>query len=125
MKSSVNTMHHQDSDWLRELDFYKLETGILTKRLEEVVSQNTAEDIRAGVEHLQNRFILLRERLDTIAHNIRIRERLVEQEAIAKPGHTNEHSKTVNENLQRDMKDFTASFADTRFELNEFVAKYL
>jgi hypothetical protein len=118
-------MHHQDTDWLRELDFYKLETGILTKRLEEIVTKNTAEDIRAGVEHLQNRFIMLRERLDSIAHNIHIRERLVEQEAAGKPGHINEHSKKVNDNLQKDMKDFTSSFADTRFELNEFVAKYL
>jgi hypothetical protein len=125
MEASLNTLHHQDTDWLRELAFYKVEIGILTKRLEEIISKNADEDVRAGVEHLQNRFILLRERLDTLKHNIRVRERLVDQLVMEKPGHINHHTKTVSNHIQSDMKDFATSFADTRFELNEFAAMYL
>ena len=125
MKASLNTLHHQDSDWLRELDFYKEETSILTKRLEEIVSKNTAQDIRAGIEHLQNRFILLRERHDILAHNIRTREDAIEELAKEKPEHITEHTNKVNDKIHADIKEFAATFADTRFELNQFLAKYL
>ena len=47
MKASINSLHHQTSDWLRELDFYKEELNILRKRLEEVAAKNTSKDIMA------------------------------------------------------------------------------
>lgn len=39
MKTSINSLHHQQGDWLRELAFYNLELSILDKRLNEVKSK--------------------------------------------------------------------------------------
>ncbi|MDB5284751.1 MAG: hypothetical protein JWO06_3826 [Bacteroidota bacterium] len=125
MKASINSLHHQDQDWLRELEFYKAEISILTKRLEEVGSKNTVEKVTSQVEHFQNKFVVLSEQLDTLHHDIKERETGVEDIAKAKPEHINEHFNKVKDEVHARMKDIAADFADTRFEFNRFLAATL
>ena len=125
MKASVNALHHQDIDWLRELDFYKGEIAILTKRLEEVIVANTHIEVTSQVEHFQNKFIALREVIDTLGHDIKGREASVERSAEKKPEHINEHTSKLNNELFDRMKSLAADFATTRFELNQFLFKAL
>src|SRR5690349_12064055 len=73
MKASLNTLHHQSQDWLRELEFYKDELTILSNRLNEVATGNTNKEILAQTEHYLNRFVILRERLDTLKHDVNLR----------------------------------------------------
>ena len=123
MKASLNSLHHQVSGWLRETDFYKQETAILEKRLEEVASKNTAPEISAQVEHFQNRFIITKEQLDILAHDLRKEESVVEEKAKQAPEHTNEKYTPVFDKMQARMKEFTTGFADMRFEFNAFLSK--
>ena len=123
MKASLNNLHHQDIDWLRELDFYREEIATLVSRLEEVASKNTGKEVVAQVEHFQNKFIMLREQLDILHHDIKTRENEVEAVAKERPEHIDEHFKTVKNKTLGRMKDFTGGFADTRFEFNKFLAK--
>ena len=51
MKATLNTLHHQDGDWMRELEFYKEEIAILTGRLEEASTKNNSKDATGQVEH--------------------------------------------------------------------------
>jgi len=125
MKSSVNALHHQDIDWLRELDFYKGEIAILTKRLEEVIAANTHTEVTSQVEHFQNKFIVLREVIDTLGHDIKGREATVERAAEKKPDHITEHTTALNNELLNRMKDLATDVADSRFELNRFLSKTL
>src|ERR1700722_15126326 len=90
MKVSVDYLHHQGNDWLRELEFYKQELDILTKRLEEVAEKNTNKNVLAEVEKYQDRFIMLREQIDILHHNIGKRETNLEQQAKAHPTHIDE-----------------------------------
>ena len=41
MKNSISHLHAVCQDWTRELKFYKSETPIFKKRLEEIVQKNT------------------------------------------------------------------------------------
>jgi hypothetical protein len=123
MKTSVNSLHHQDIDWLRELDFYKGEIAILTKRLEEVITANTHIGVTSEVEHFQNKFIVLKEVIDTLGHDIKGREAAVERSAVKNPTHISEHTQTVNTELFNRMKNLAADFANSRFELNQFLFK--
>ena len=125
MKASINSLHHQDTDWLRELEFYKEEIAILTTRLEEVISKNTGQNVTAQVEHFQNKFLLLREDVDTLAHDVREREKGVENIAKDKPEHIGEHFNTVKDEIHGRMKELTGSVADLRFEFNKFLAATL
>ncbi|HWB62611.1 MAG TPA: hypothetical protein VG603_03800 [Chitinophagales bacterium] len=125
MKASLNSLHHQDSDWQRELEFYKEEIAILTTRLEEVTKENTGSDVMKEVEHFQNKFIMLREQVDTLHHDINVREQGVEAIAKEKPEHIDERFNKVKDSVLNRMKELAASVADTRFEFNRFLAKTL
>jgi predicted nucleic acid-binding Zn-ribbon protein len=125
MKTSISTLHHQGTDWLRELEFYKEEIAILTTRLEEVASKNTNKEVLAQVEHFQNKFIMLREQLDILKHDVNQRNEEVTELAKTRPEHINERFGTVNDKLLERMKDFAHSIADTRFEFNAFLSKTL
>ena len=125
MKASASTLHHQDIDWLRELDFYKGEIAILTKRLEEVINANTHTVVTSMVEHFQNKFIVLKEIIDTLGHDIKDREGAIERAAERNPTHTNEHAAASNNDLLTRMKNLATDVSDTRFELNKFLSKTL
>lgn len=125
MKTSISTLHHQGTDWLRELEFYKEELGILSTRLEEVVSKNTDKEVLAQVEHFQNKFIMLREQLDILKHDVNQRNEEVTELAKTRPEHINERIGTTSDKLLERVKDFARSIADTRFEFNSFLSKTL
>ena len=125
MKASINSLHHQDIDWLRELDFYKGEIAILTKRLEEIIVANTHTEVTSQVEHFQNKFIVLREVIDTLGHDIKAREGAVEKASEKNPTHVNEHTHAASSELFNRMKNLAADFATSRFELNQFLFKVM
>ncbi len=125
MKASLNFLHHQITDWLRETDFYKQEISILEKRLQEVAAKNTAQEVLAQVEHFQNKFILNKEQLDILSHDLRKEESAVEEKAKQTPEHTHEKFVPTQDKMQERMKMFASGFADLRFEFNSFLSKAL
>lgn len=118
-------MHHQNSDWLRELDFYKHEIGVLTTRLEEVSKANTGIDVNKKVEHFQNKFIVLNEQLDILNHDIKLKEEALELIIETKPEHIDEKAVQPNDIMLNRVNDLTKVIADTRFNFNKFLAETL
>jgi hypothetical protein len=125
MKVSINSLHHQTSDWLRELEFYKVELGILRKRLEEVAAKNTATAIMAQVEHFQNRFILIQEQIDTLHHENGERFGRIDQLAKLRPTHSEEKFEAGKDKMNDQVNDISASFRATRYEFNNFLSKVM
>jgi chromosome segregation ATPase len=123
MKTSISNLHHQASDWLRELDFYKEELNILTNRLGEVASKNTDKGVLAQVEHFQNKFIMLREQLDVLKHDANQRNEEINELAKTRPEHISERFSSTSDKLLERFKDYTRSIADTRYEFNVFLSK--
>ena len=56
MTSTLNSIHYQATDWLKELKFYSDDLNMLTERLDEVAGKNTNKDVMKQVEHFQNNF---------------------------------------------------------------------
>lgn len=125
MKASINSLHHQENDWLRELEFYNQELGILTKRLEEVAAKNTSKETLAQVEHFQNRFILLKEQHDILRHDNAARFDRINEMAKAVPEHIEEKFVADKDEMYKRMSDYFTSFRNTRFEFNNFLSKVL
>lgn len=125
MKTSLNALHHQGNDWLRELEFYKDELALLTTRLEEVASKNTDKGVLAQVEHFQNKFVLLRQQVDELKHDVNKRNSDVTELSKDKPTHVTENYVNANSKLQNGMLGLVQSIATTRFEFNEFLSKTL
>lgn len=125
MKTTLNHLHHQNADWLRELDFYKQEVALLTERLEEVASANTSMKVGQNVEHFQNKFIILKEQLDVLNHDIKLKEEALQLVIKTKPEHIDEKSALPDDVTQKRINDFMKNMADTRFEFNRFLSQAL
>ena len=67
-------LHHEHKIWQNELSFQRQEIGIFEQWLAEVAKKNTAIEVKMKVEHFQNQFILHREILDTLIHDIKVHE---------------------------------------------------
>ncbi len=125
MKTTLNNLHHQNTDWLRELDFYKHEMSVLTKRLEEVAKANTAMAVAQQVEHFQNKFIIIDEQLDILTHDVKIKEQVLMQVVETKPEHIDEKAVVPDSEMQNRVNDLFKNIGDTRFEFNRFLAEVM
>ena len=125
MKASINSLHHQEADWLRELEFYKMELTVLTKRLEEVTSKNTSNDLLAQVEHFQNRFIILKQQHDDLYKENQARSERLNEMAKLRPEHIDEKFVADKDEMNKKFKDFFSSFQNTRYEFNQFLSKVM
>jgi hypothetical protein len=68
--TAVPLLVAEHQDWLKAIDFYDNELDILENRLAEVAQKNTGLDAMIGVEHFQNQFIIQRNTIDELRHNI-------------------------------------------------------
>jgi hypothetical protein len=125
MKTSLNALHHQTTDWLRELQFYKDEIKLLQGRLGEVAAKNTAQEVLAQVDHFENKFIILNEQADILKHDVNQVNESVLAHAKANPTHLDEKYVPTATALLNRVSDYSKSVADTRFELNQFLSKTL
>jgi hypothetical protein len=69
-KVSISYFNNSHTDWLRALDFYKHELGVLKNRLTEVAGKNTAPEVMKEVEHFENQFKVQVDNIDRLKHNI-------------------------------------------------------
>lgn len=123
MKVSLNYLHHQTTDWIREINFYKDELNVLSKRLAEVAGANTNAEVMAQVEHFQNKFIVYKEQLDLLLHRLHAAETAIQNHIKSRPEHTHEKFLETTDALQQNVKDYTTGFSDMRFEFNKFLSK--
>jgi hypothetical protein len=125
MKTTLNQLHHQAIDWERELNFYKDELKILKNRLEEVVSNNTHQEVLAQAEHFQNKFIILGEQISMMQHDLNLRNDNVNKLVLESPEHIDERISVIRGGMLSQFKSLATSIADTRFEFNVYLSKVL
>ena len=68
---SITHMNNKHNDWLRALDFYKDELGIMKGRLTEIAGKNTAPDTMKQIEHFENQIKVQINNVDGLSHSIR------------------------------------------------------
>lgn len=123
-KAFIYDQHLENQDWLKRLDFYKEELNILRERLDEVTSKNNQAEFLKSVEHFQNQFIIQRNHIDELAHQIKANEHVLVAEITANPVAV-DHRKLANHDDEADyMGFFEKNFAALRTEFNTFLAKW-
>lgn len=75
VKKSAMQLHIDHQLWASELKYFKEEFSILDKYLLEVAKKNTVKDAMPGLEQHQNKFILQREILDELLHEVNEHEK--------------------------------------------------
>ena len=121
----IYTQHEENKEWMSKVSFYKDEVEIMRNRLGEIVTKNTSKEVTAQVEHFQNKFVLLRQQVDELKHDVNKRNSDVTELSKDKPTHVTENYVNANSKLQNGMLGLVQSIASTRFEFNEFLSKTL
>ncbi len=94
-KLRLSALHFEHELWSMEVSFFKDELKLYQKWLEEVASKNTHEDVLKQVEHFQNQFIIQKNQLSVLKHQIKAHEQWLS-------GYAGEHPVAIDH----------ASFAD-------------
>ena len=124
-KENIFNQHEENTDWMNRLDFYKAEIDILKNLLGEVAEKNTAEDVQKQVEHYQNQFIVQRDNLDQLAHNIRLNEQKLQKEVTDNPVAV-DHRKMEYHQTEKEFIDFfETNFNEVRHDFKVFAAKWM
>lgn len=72
---SIRSLHLEYQLWTRELVFYKEEIKIFEDHLANILKRNNRNGVPASVEHFQNQFILQKEVIDFLKHDLHVSER--------------------------------------------------
>ena len=124
MKTSLGQLHHQATDWLRELDFYAEESNLLLIRLEEAESKTVLADLKLQFEDFKKQFKSLLSEIVVMKHDIGVREAVVEELTNDNLGEDKVISIT-DDVILKDMKELVQEFMDTRFLFNFFLSKQM
>lgn len=118
-------LHREQRAWVNRLMFYKDDIRYMHGRLAEITLKNTDREVRAMVEHFQNQLIIQSDNLDTLRHNIKAFENIIER--IIKDNHIEiDHRKVDSENSLRDqMEMFEKIFNELRKDLIHFAARWM
>jgi len=72
---SIRGLHREYQLWTRELIFFKEEIKIFEAHLAAVLTRNNKNGVPEQAEHFQNQFILQKEVIDFLRHDLIVSER--------------------------------------------------
>ncbi len=121
----LTELHTENAGWIKDLDFYTDEIRIMKARIEEIAAKNTADDVRAQVEHFQNQLILQRNHVDELRHAINDHESYIVNRATENPVALEQRRLHDHPLLRGRVSDFEKIFNELRAELNKFLAKFM
>ncbi|HET9056906.1 MAG TPA: hypothetical protein VFN30_08680 [Chitinophagaceae bacterium] len=122
--ASISHLTNEHIDWLRALDFYDKEIGFMQTRLAEIASKNDGEEVMKGVEHFQNQFIIQKNNIDELQHDIKINLQQLSHEATNAIGYEI-FSLYEHESMREDFMGFEKIMLDLRHEFNHFLSKWM
>ena len=72
---SIRSLHLEYELWIREIAFYKEEICLFENHLEALAAQNPDPSCSVQIEHFQNQFILQKEVIDYLKHDLHVSEK--------------------------------------------------
>lgn len=97
----------------------------MEKRLGEIVSRNTSQDVLAQVEHFQNQLIIQKDQLDRLAHELNLDQDKLQAEVRKNPVAVDHRTVTDHGDIRESMATFERLFAELKAELYESLSKWL
>jgi hypothetical protein len=112
------------AEWLKALSFYEDELYIMENRLAEVASKNTSFEARQGIEHFQNQFVIQRNQVDELKHDIREFEHRLTIDAEKHQGHVDNGFMAGHNVLLDKFEIFEKLMNELRHEYNNYLTKW-
>lgn len=123
--TSITHLDNEHNDWLRALDFYKQECGILKERLTEVAGKNTGDEVGRMSEQFESRLTVQITNIDTLRHNINENLHHISEQAKNSAGHVDTQYLEQHAQLREQFIAEEKQIAELRHEFNRFAAKWM
>lgn len=124
-KEYLLDLHKAHKTWQEELAFYADDLTILKNRLSEVSIKNTDQEVKKTVEQFQNQFIIQKEQIDILSHDIQVSEDAIEANIKANPVASDHRKMSEKTDLNDRIETFKKLFAEMKDSFNDFVGKNL
>ena len=122
----ISRMSNEQNDWQRGLEIYKQELQIHTHRLSDVSGMYESKaELKPNVEHFQNQFIVQRNNIDQLAHDLGSFEKKVSNETQEMAQHISAVTLKEQDVLRDRYTALEKTINALRHEHNSFLAKYI
>jgi len=122
----ISRMSNEQNDWQRGLIFYKQELQIHTHRLADVSKMyDSLAELKANVEHFQNQFIVQRNNIDQLTHDLVSFEKQASHETEVMAEHITAETFAEHDVLGERYSALEKTINELRHEHNTFLAKYI
>ncbi|HEY6957004.1 MAG TPA: hypothetical protein VI385_17250 [Flavisolibacter sp.] len=123
---SIRSLHMEYQLWTRELLFYKEEIKIFEEHLTAILERNNRNGVPAQVEHFQNQFILQKEVIDFLKHDLIVSERQLASFAHELSGEGIDTIKMDNHaKLRERMATFRKIYREMKNEFRRFEMQWM
>ena len=123
---SIRSLHMEYQLWTRELVFYKEEIKIFESHLIAILERNTKNGVPAHVEHYQNQFILQKEVIDFLKHDLIVSERQLANFVHDLSGEGIDNIKMDNHSKLRErMQTFRKIYREIKNEFRRFEMQWM
>ena len=124
-QEKIYTQHNENMEWNSALKFYKEELDLLKARLAEIASKNNNQEVMKEVEHFQNQFIIQRDNIDRISHEVKMNEEKLIADIKNNPTAV-DHRKVDYHNKEKDLvTGFEKNMNEIRSEFKRFASKWM
>lgn len=93
--------------------------------MEEIASKNTKSEVRAQIEHFQNQFIIQKEQIDILKHEITIYEQGLAKYAKENPVAIDHKLFDSNNALTERAEMFRTIFTEVKAEFKKFASEWM
>lgn len=123
---SIHSLHMEYQLWTRELIFYKEEIRIFEDHLATLLCRNNKNGVPQRVEHFQNQFILQKEVIDFLKHDLIVSERQLAKMALELSGEGIDNIKMDNHGKLRErMSTFRKIYREIKNEFRRFEMQWM
>jgi hypothetical protein len=124
-KTHITELHAQHQEIEKALKFYKDEINLFKKRLGEIATKNTNNDVLSWVDHFENQFIINLGIIDELTAHIHKHESAFKEILSENPVATEHKLVEDHAEFRGKVKIFEKLFAELKSDFKKFSGKVL
>ena len=121
----IDELHFEHQLWLSEAKFYADELKVYQNRLAEVASKNTKPEVTKQIEHFQNKFIIQKEQLDILNHEVNEHEQWLAKYSKEYPVAVDHVLFADHKKMHENMERFDKIYAELKNEFKRFLSVWM